>query len=233
MKPPISPARRNSWPETKGKAMKCWKLVILILAVGVFSAAPSRARAQQYAMPGKFDFYLFTLSWSPQFCATTRRETAECEIHGGNFVVHGLWPEFKNGSWPSNCSSEPGPANPKAQVDIMPDSSLLAHEWQKHGTCSGLGVNGYFDLMRSIRKSITIPDSLLHLKQTQMMAPAEIKAQFVAANSQIKTEDMVIGCANNTLVQVQFCVAKDGTPTACGTIRDCRATKIKVLPVLP
>jgi ribonuclease T2 len=115
----------------------------------------------------------------------------------------------------------------------MPDPSLVAHEWQKHGTGSGLGVNGYFALMRSIRKSITIPNALLNLKQTQMMAPAEIKAQFVSANPSIKAEDMVIGCANNTLVQVQFCVAKDGSRIACGTIRDCDAIKIKVLPVLP
>ncbi len=86
--------------------------------------------------------------------------------------------------------------------------SLVEHEWQKHGTCSELGVDGYFGLMRSIRKSITIPDSLLHLKQTQMMAPADIKAEFVAANPRISIENMVIGCANNTLVQVQFCIAK-------------------------
>lgn len=115
----------------------------------------------------------------------------------------------------------------------MPDPSLAAHEWQKHGTCSGLGVDGYFALLRSIRKSITIPESLLNLKESQMMAPADIKAEFVAANPRINTEDMVIGCANNTLVQVQFCVAKDSSPTACGTIRDCRASRIKVLPVLP
>ncbi len=212
--------------------MKPLKSVILILVAGALSSSPSRATAQQYAQPGKFDLYLFTLSWSPQFCATTQREVAECEAHGGNFVVHGLWPEFKNGSWPSKCSSEPGPTNPAAQTDIMPDPSLVAHEWQKHGTCSGLGVNGYFALMRSIRKSITIANALLNLKQTQMMALAEIKAQFVSANSSIKAEDMVIGCANNTPVQVQFSVSKDGSPIACGTIRDCRANKIKVLPVL-
>ena len=100
--------------------MKLRKLLILILISGVACTSPSRASAQQYAKPGKFDFYLFTLSWSPQFCATTRRETAECQVHGGNFVVHGLWPEFKNGSWPADCSSEPGPTNPQAEADIMP-----------------------------------------------------------------------------------------------------------------
>jgi ribonuclease T2 len=203
-------------------------VILLSVAIG-YSASP--ATAQQYAQPGKFDLYLFTLSWSPQFCATTHRETAECDVHGGNFVVHGLWPEFKNGSWPSNCASEPGPAA-GAEQDIMPPS-LVAHEWAKHGTCSGLGVNGYFDLMRSVRKSITIPKALLTLKEQQMIAPADIKAAFVAANPALKPEEMVIGCAYNALVQVQFCRAKDGTPTACGTIRDCRASKIKVLPVLP
>jgi ribonuclease T2 len=213
--------------------MKPLKFVILLLIGGILFTSPSWATAQQYAQPGKFDLYLFTLSWSPQFCATTHREVAECEVDGGNFVVHGLWPEFKNGSWPSNCSSERGPANPAAEADIMPDPSLVAHEWQKHGTCSGLGVDGYFALMRRVRKSIAVPNALLNLKQTQMMAPAEIKAEFVAANPSIKTEDMVIGCANNSLVQVQFCIAKDGGPTACGMIRDCRANRIKVLPVLP
>jgi ribonuclease T2 len=212
--------------------MKRLKFVILILVAGVFCGSPSRATAQQYAKPGKFDFYLFTLSWSPQFCATTRRQTTECETHGGNFVVHGLWPEFKNGSWPANCSSEPDPADPSVQTDIMPDASLVVHEWEKHGTCSGLGVDGYFDLMRSIRKSITIPDALLNLKETQMMTPADIKAEFAAANPRISKEGMAIGCANNTLVQVQFCLAKDGAPTSCATIRDCRATRIKILPVL-
>src|SRR5277367_5520466 len=126
--------------------MNRWKFVILILVAGVFSTSPSRATGQQYAQPGKFDLYLFTLSWSPQFCATTHRATAECEVRGGNFVVHGLWPEFKNGSWPANCSSDPGPKNPNSVADIMPDASLVAHEWQKHGTCSALGVDGYFNL---------------------------------------------------------------------------------------
>src|SRR5277367_2803559 len=196
--------------------MKRLGIVALFLFAGAFCISPSRAKAQQFAQPGKFDLYLFTLSWSPQFCANTRRDEAECKVNGGNFVVHGLWPEFKNGSWPSKCSNEPGPANPGSEADIMPDPWLVAHEWQKHGTCSGLGVDGYFALMRSIRKSIAIPNAFLNLKAAQMMAPADIKARFVAANPRRSAEDMVIGCANNTLVQVQFCIAKDGAPTACG-----------------
>jgi ribonuclease T2 len=114
----------------------------------------------------------------------------------------------------------------------MPDPSLVEHEWQKHGTCSGLGVDGYFGLIRSTKKSITIPDLFLHLDKATQMVPADIKARFVAVNTQMKAEDIVIGCANNSLVEVQVCLAKDGTATSCGAIKDCRASKIKVLPVL-
>ena len=193
--------------------MKRLKFVILILVAGVFCTSPSRATAQQYAKPGNFDFYLFTLSWSPQFCATTRRETSG---------VRDAWREFRR-PWAlagvqerllaGELFERARSRESKCRGRHHADASLVDHEWQKHGTCSGLGVDGYFDLMRSIRKSIIDSGSLLHLKETQMMAAAEIKAEFVAANPRISTEDMVIGCANNTLVQVQFCVAKDGTPT--------------------
>jgi len=195
-------------------------------------SAVSPVHAQQYAQPGKFDFYLFTLSWSPQFCATDQRDSAECHVPSGNFVVHGLWPEFKNGSWPSECSQERGPSNPSSESDVMPPS-LVRHEWQKHGTCSGLGADQYFDTIRAVKKSIAIPPAFLHLTEARWIAPSEVKASFIAANSQLTADDLRIGCANNNLVEVKICVAKDGKPTGCGTIRDCRAMKIKVLPVLP
>jgi len=207
-------------------------MVALLVAAILLSISVPAAVAQQYAQPGKFDFYLFTLSWSPQFCATTERYAAECHIPKGNFVVHGLWPQFNNGSWPSNCSRERGPSDPASLADLMPDSSLVSHEWYKHGTCSALGVDRYFGLMRAIRKSIVIPPFFQQLSQPVSMPPSEVKARFTASNPEIQAEDMRIGCAGNRLVQVQICVARDGKPTQCGNIRDCRATRIGVLPVL-
>jgi len=114
----------------------------------------------------------------------------------------------------------------------MAGPNLLRHEWEKHGTCSGLGVDGYFNMIRTVRKSITIPDAFLKLNQTQWLAPSDIKASFITANPQLKPEGMRIGCANNTLVEVKMCVSREGKPTDCGTIRDCRASTIKVLPTL-
>ncbi len=64
------------------------------------------ASAQQAAPPGRFDYFLLTLSWSPAYCATHRADPAardECARHRG-FVAHGLWPQNENGSWPAFCA---------------------------------------------------------------------------------------------------------------------------------
>src|SRR3981189_481975 len=62
---------------------------------------------------------------------------ARC-THPSPFVLHGLWPQNNNGTYPENCSTEPGPRNPAAYSDIYPDPGLLNHEWRTHGTCSSL-----------------------------------------------------------------------------------------------
>ena len=101
-----------------------------------------RGRPQEQVPPGQFDFYLLNLSWSPEFCAT-HPDSPECGRHLG-FVVHGLWPQDANGDYPQHCSDARGPGDPQADTDIMPRASLVEHEWQTHGTCSGLGGDDYF-----------------------------------------------------------------------------------------
>jgi hypothetical protein len=71
-------------------------------------------RAQANAAPGVFDFYLLTLSWSPEYCVT-HQGAAECTAHPA-FVLHGLWPQNNDGTYPEDCSNAPGPANPGIAV---------------------------------------------------------------------------------------------------------------------
>src|SRR5438309_5449467 len=59
---------------------------------------------------GAFDYYLLNLSWSPEFCYS-HRDKPECAQHFA-FVLHGLWPQNTDGTYPQNCSNAPGPANP-------------------------------------------------------------------------------------------------------------------------
>jgi len=89
----------------------------------------SLANAQDKGEPGHFDFYLMNLSWSPEFCSI-RGTSPECAAHPG-FILHGLWTQNNDGTYPVFCSAEPAPANIAQNLDITPDLALLHHEWDK------------------------------------------------------------------------------------------------------
>ncbi len=95
------------------------------------------ALAQQTAPPGQFDYYLLTLSWSPTYCATHRGPAAreECGQHRG-FIVHGLWPQNENGTWPALCRDVQPMSRERVakELPIMPNAEMIAHEWEKHGS---------------------------------------------------------------------------------------------------
>ncbi len=107
--------------------------IAAVLALSPFGATD--ALAQHKGHPGKFDFYLLNLSWAPEFCSI-QGTSPECTgaMHYG-FIVHGLWPQNDDGTWPVYCAERPGPANPRVNLDITTDLSLLQNEWAKHGTC--------------------------------------------------------------------------------------------------
>jgi ribonuclease T2 len=186
----------------------------------------------QTGQPGKFDYYLFTLSWSPEYCHS-HRDVPQCtgSIRYG-FIVHGLWPEFNRG-FPEHCSNEPLPSDVSAVSRIMPDSSLIRHEWSTHGTCSGLSANQYFQLIGKIYDSIKIPQELVAPTRTLTMHPEEVKRLFERANPGLTDDNLAVNCPQNFLSGVQICLTKSGTPLLCpgGAVRDCRARNINIPPV--
>lgn len=75
--------------------------------------------------------------------------------YGSEWSIHGLWPQCTADTWPANCggaSFNPSAiANLTSQLDqhwmtcrSSGENDFLSHEWSKHGTCSGLGLNEYF-----------------------------------------------------------------------------------------
>ncbi len=205
----------------------------LLSAVFLLLAAfPIASGQPQSGRPGDFDYYLFTLSWSPEYCHS-HRDAVECS--GSNhygFIVHGLWPQFNRG-FPEHCSSEPMPTDTSPVDKIMPDPSLIRHEWTTHGTCSGLYGNQYFLLIRKIYDSIKIPQEFAAPTHTLIMNPANVKRLFEQANPQIHDQTMAVNCPQNYMSGVQVCVTKNGTPFTCpgNAVRDCRARNISIPPV--
>ena len=187
-----------------------------------------RNRQQASDTPGAFDFYLLTLSWSPEFCYSHPTAT-ECAQHP-TFVLHGLWPQNTDGSYPEHCSDAPGPANPSQYSDIFPDQGLLAHEWQTHGTCSGLAPDAYFQLARRAFQSVHIPQQLAGVTHQISLTPDAILNDFAQSNPAVPTSDMALSCGSNFLSAVQVCLDKNLNATSCSSVRTCGATSVKVTP---
>src|SRR3982074_3020088 len=108
------------------------------------------AQDRRQNLPGQFDFYVLSLSWSPSFCeAAGERGTPpqqQCGERPYSFVVHGLWPQYEKG-FPEFCQ-QPAPRLDRnivsSMLDLMPAPRLIFNEWDKHGTCSGLSAGGYY-----------------------------------------------------------------------------------------
>ena len=199
-------------------------LILLALAA---SAADRTPRGE----PGKFDSYLLALSWSPAYCES-RPGDAQCAPgRKFAFVVHGLWPQYNNGRWPEFCSTAPGLKNPDAMLDLMPSRSLIRHEWEKHGTCSGLSADGYFALIRKTYQSVRIPQRFTNPAKWMVISPAEVKREFVAANPKLRDSMVSVQCSSNMLSEVRICLGRDGTPIPCTGQRDCRAAQVRMPPV--
>jgi len=206
--------------------------LILLPLLGCHSQTvtpPSPAsEAHQARAAAPFDFYLLNLSWSPEFCHT-HPGAAECASHS-TFVLHGLWPQNNDGTWPQNCSTAPGPANPAQYSDIYPDPSLLQHEWSKHGTCSGLSADDYFSAARKAFQSIKVPAKLAGLTSQSSMPPDQILALFSSSDPQIPRAAMALSCGSNYLTAIEVCLDKNLSPVACSGVHSCRARTVKIPP---
>ena len=112
----------------------------------------------------------------------------------------------------------PGPVANR-MLDIMPSKRLVFHEYRKHGTCSGLGVDGYFDLARRLHDKVKIPARFVGLTDTRMtVSPDELMSEFMAANPGLKPDMIVVQCggAGSRLKEVRICFDKGGDFRACG-----------------
>lgn len=203
------------------KALSVAGCVLVLLSVLPLSA-------QEKGQPGKFDFYLLNLSWAPEFCAI-QGTSPHCAAHGG-FLVHGLWPQNNDGSYPVFCAVRPGPANPWANLDITPDLSLLKHEWDKHGTCTTLSPNGFFADEHKAFHLVAIPPMFESIDHELQMAPADILEMFRAANPEFPPGSILLSCENNRLTAVEVCMTKDLKPMACKGLKSCGATTIMIAP---
>ncbi len=215
-----------------------------VLSLFVVLLSASLLHAQEvHSAPGQFDFYLLNLSWAPEFChngevlplnehTAAKREDAaqECGTPHG-FVLHGLWPQNTNGTWPANCSDRPGPANYQLYLDMTPSLTLLTHEWKKHGTCTTLQPDAFFQTARRAYHALKIPATLQHVDHALTLRPDDILGHFYQANPGYPQGSLVLSCGRNYLTAIEACLDRNTLkPIACQNLRSCGATTVKVAP---
>src|SRR5215472_15890024 len=176
-----------------------------------------------------FDYYVFTLSWSPEFChENPSNHSDECSADAkGKFVVHGLWQNNNDGSVPQNCPATPHnpSAVPKSLNAVMP-SNLYRHEWEKHGVCSGMSESDYFQKISTLYHQFVIPVD--DTGQDQRIAPSALRKQFAKSNPGWMPSSFSIQDNRNSLVAVRVCMSRSFEPLSCPRHGDTRNTPITI-----
>lgn len=176
---------------------------------------------------GKFDYYLLSMSWSPEYCYS-HQGSPECSRHLG-LVVHGLWPQYNNAPrGPEDCGNQPGLSNPGSMLDIMPSVSLVQHEWITHGTCSGLSANDYFGLLRKTFVSFHVPNELQQPTRQSIMRLGVLKRAIEQVNPSLSDSEIALTCTGQYLKEVDLCVNKEGKPQPCSNVHECRAPSLRI-----
>ena len=227
---------------------------LFIVAIAAFAQTPDQGRDQASAQvagqgtasaqtpdrrqsePGKFDFYVLALSWSPSYCeaaherAPDRAPDQQCAGRPFSFVVHGLWPQYEQG-FPSFCQV-PAPRLDRtivgSSLDLMPSPRLIFHEWDRHGTCSGLSQHAYFEAVRKARAVVKIPPDFIELDKPITVKPDDVTEAFVKANPGLSRAGLAVACDSKRLSEVRVCLNKDFSFRDCAEVarRACKRDSV-------
>ncbi|WP_240453758.1 ribonuclease T2 [Chachezhania antarctica] len=205
------------------------------LFLAVFAAGAAWAGDET---PGDFDYYVLSLSWSPNWCAQVgdAHGSEQCDKDRDfGWTLHGLWPQYDNG-WPDYCKTTehpPSQAMTLGMADIMGTAGLAWHQWEKHGTCSGLSAGDYFALSRQAYEAVNRPAMLRQLDKPVTLPASVVEEAFLEANPGWNADMLTITCKESAIAEARLCLTRDLDPRPCTgrTLRDCTATDALLTPI--
>ena len=211
--------------------------VLIILFAALLGAQAGIAKSRHFpdgapATAGQFDYYVLTLSWSPVYCGKHPEDVQQCGSKRYGFVLHGLWPQYTNGGYPSSCATAARLSEESRALgrSVFPSGKLVAHEWNRHGTCSGMDAKQYFKAADDARNAIRLPPQLEPGAHTWETTARDVSKAIRDVNPRITNKGLAVVCSGPELAEVRICLDKDLQPTACGGgVRDtCRGGRIRV-----
>ena len=205
-------------------------LGVLLLTAGMAFAEGEAA--------GDFDYYVMALSWSPTWCALEgdRRGSPQCDDDADNgWVLHGLWPQYEAG-WPSYCPTNarnPSRADTRDEADLFGSSGNAWHQWNKHGRCTGLTADNYYQLAREAYGRVTRPEIFRKLEDPVRLPASVVEQAFLEDNPKLAPDQITITCKSGRIQEARICLTRNLEPRRCGrdVIRDCSMTNALFDPI--
>ena len=173
------------------------------------------------------DNYVLSLSWSPKYCQDNggRNDARfQCETNRFGLVVHGLWPQSRNGrgkcDQPRHCkASLVDRATARDFLCTVPSVKLMQGEWQKHGSCAFESPRDYFGRTAQLNDALAMPDLRELARKRDGNVPAgEIVDALVAANVKVglKRDNVVVRVeSGNQFSEVLVCYDRAFRFVAC------------------
>jgi len=176
-------------------------------------------------------FLVYSVTWQPTFCVM-RPETPGCDFPPQRFLTHGIWPYSESiGSHtnrhPQFCTSSPAcnaeeacPMGADQLREVLANNRLralvtrepggmFAHEWKKHGTCSGSSMRDYFEDFVRLRKAVVYDQTAFARMIGNATEFSEVRKVFPA--------NTAFRCYRNSdgeqyLHEVFFLIDREGRP---------------------
>jgi ribonuclease T2 len=192
--------------------------ILLLALLCPIALARHHSHATSSGAPGHFDYYLLSVSWSPSYCLVHPGDRYQCQGRGFGFVLHGLWPQFNAGGYPQNCQSNVDVDRDAEALGrtLYPSPSLMQHEWQRHGSCSGLAPADYFRTADRALAVVHIPGIFDAPRSVQRLSAAQILAAFRTSNPDLPPHSMTVACSRGQLSEVRVCMTQNLLPRPCG-----------------
>ena len=199
--------------------------------------APALAQAYQCTLPQRIERpaeprpdgparrlpiagYILAASWSPDYCKMSgEKGSMQCSGRNGRFgfILHGLWPEAKNGPPPQWCATTPRPSADliRRNLCMTPAPGLLEHEWAKHGSCMVRKPETYFKVSAILWRSLKWPDAD-RLSRRKDLTAGDLRRAFVRINPSWKTSQVgILSSRTGWLREVHLCYGRDFMPADC------------------
>lgn len=199
---------------TRGLALAA----IALLATVTAEARHHHSKVNREGEAGEFDYYVLSLSWAPTYCLAHADDGDECSSKGYGFVLHGLWPQYDSGGYPEQCQTDfdlSAEAAAKGR-SIYPSPRLMSHEWQAHGTCSGVTALDYFRAADRSTAAVKIPAEFEAPRSDRTLTADQIIGLFRSANPGMPESAMTVACSRADMSEIRICLTKDLGVRSCG-----------------